>query len=773
MEALLARYGYLILFPGIVVEGEAFLLAGAFMAHRGVFDLPVVIAVAVAATMFSDQVYYRAARARGRTWLERRKGTRAKYAKWIDLTARRGVWLMLASRWTFGLRMVIPAACGAVGMRPVVFTAVDFAAVLIWALALGLAGYYSGAAVERHMNQIQHVGMWVLAAIVLSVAAVFGARRMQREGRVRELGWNDLHAMVPFIIGMIGVFDIFSALWPRRAAAMASFAEWVPLDVSSSNRLVMLFAGLALLQVTRNLARRKELAWWVATLALALAVASQAFGPHFDPQHTIVAGLLLLYMLIFRRRFSAQSDPATLRWTLAMAPVLALAIVAYGYIGFAVLDEHFRWPPGATPPGMDHVAKLVRLREAVRGGILITQPHARPLDVPAARFLASLQVAGWVARLYVLVLLLRPVILRDRREAPPEDVDRIRRTLARRPLSAFALRPDKHHLLVAEGRGLVAYVVRNAVAVACGGPLCAAEDLAASVKDFREHCQRHGWTPCFYAVPGEDLPAYAGAGLKGLKIGDEGMVDLSGRGMSNGPVGAVLDEPAGTYGPSPDRDGRHDGDGLHVWRYDRDPEAPDAVMDEQVVEVSDEWLAERKIGELHFTFGSLDLDELGRGPVFVCGRPRHLDALCTWLPYAAGEGMALELLRCRTAAPPEARKLLLTKSLDALAVTGVREASLGLLPVAATNGGRGPAGPFAVAERLGSIYQYDDLLAVKDLFAARWEPRHLVYPGDASLPRIAVAVVDAHTTLHERSPLPRLIAAARALRHRAVRLKND
>ena len=46
------------------------------------------------------------------------------------------------------------------------------------------------------------------------------------------------------------------------------------------------------------------------------------------------------------------------------------------------------------------------------------------------------------------------------------------------------------------------------------------------MKDFLEHCHRHGWTPCFYAVPGEDVPAYAAAGLKGLKIGDEGMVNM-------------------------------------------------------------------------------------------------------------------------------------------------------------------------------------------------------------------------------------------------------
>ena len=225
---------------------------------------------------------------RGRAWLERRKGSRAKYAKWIDLTARRGVWLLLASRWTFGLRIVIPAACGAVGMSPAVFTIVDFIAVLIWALTLGLAGYYGGAAIERHMKDIQHVGIWVLLAVVLCVAAVIGARRVQRQARVRELNVNDLHAIVPFVIGMIGAFNIFTALWPRRAAAIETLARWVPLDMPEGNRLVMLFAGLALLQVTRNLARRKELAWWVATAALAVSLASQ-IGPHFELQHSIVA----------------------------------------------------------------------------------------------------------------------------------------------------------------------------------------------------------------------------------------------------------------------------------------------------------------------------------------------------------------------------------------------------------------------------------------------------------------------------------------------------
>ena len=129
-----------------------------------------------------------------------------------------------------------------------------------------------------------------------------------------------------------------------------------------------------------------------------------------------------------------------------------------------------------------------------------------------------------------LVQVLAAQVVADYR-APAEDVERIRRRHAVRPLSAFALRPDKHHLLVAERRGLVAYAVRNAVAVACDGPLCAPEDRPQAIRDFLDHGTRHGWWPSFYGVPGAELADYAAAGLKSLRIGDEGMLDPRALGM--------------------------------------------------------------------------------------------------------------------------------------------------------------------------------------------------------------------------------------------------
>src|SRR5438093_2627432 len=140
-------------------------------------------------------------------------------------------------------------------------------------------------------------------------------------------------------------------------------------------------------------------------------------------------------------------------------PLLLLMVFLYGITGFAATSNQFRWARNATP-----------LREAVRSGILIVRPDVEPRTRYARLFLSSLQVAGWLARLYILILVLRPFITRDRLEAPKDDVERIFRRSGNQSVSAFAIQRDKHHLLVANGEGLVAYAAKGSVAFACGHP---------------------------------------------------------------------------------------------------------------------------------------------------------------------------------------------------------------------------------------------------------------------------------------------------------------
>ena len=101
MELLLLKYGYLLLFTGVIFEGEAVLIAGSFLASRGYFNLSTVALVALAANTMSAQFYYTAARVRGRRWFESRFPEKSIYRKIIDWVGRRDNWLLVMSRFLF------------------------------------------------------------------------------------------------------------------------------------------------------------------------------------------------------------------------------------------------------------------------------------------------------------------------------------------------------------------------------------------------------------------------------------------------------------------------------------------------------------------------------------------------------------------------------------------------------------------------------------------------------------------------------------------------
>ncbi len=286
MESLLVKYGYALLFAGVALEGEAVLLAAALLAQRGLFRLPVVIAIAVVANAFADQVYFQLARQRGRVWLDRRFGQHPRYQRLIDLVGRRGFLLLVVSRFAYGLRIAIPAACGALGMRVLAFTFVDLLAGVLWAVPMGLLGYFAGGALEPLLEGVRRYEEGIALVLVVGVAAWLGLRHVRRAVRWRELRATDLlallHALVPFVIGLMGALNLLSAIWPREPAVVREMEQWLPLEVMQGSRTLMLFAGVALLQVTRNISRRKS-ARLVGGRRRALGVAAPARGQGLRP----------------------------------------------------------------------------------------------------------------------------------------------------------------------------------------------------------------------------------------------------------------------------------------------------------------------------------------------------------------------------------------------------------------------------------------------------------------------------------------------------------
>ena len=696
------------------------------------------IVIAIAANTFADQFYFRLARQRGRAWVEKRFGQNKHFQPLMERMGRHAFPLLVVSRFAYGLRIAIPAACGVVGMGAATFTLVDLLAGALWAIPVGLLGYTAGGELAPVLASVHRYEVAIAVVLVGAVAAWLALRHARRVVRWRELGFADaaalFHALVPFVVGLMGVLNVLSAIWPREPAVVRELEQWLPLAVMQRSRAFMLLAGVALLQVTRNLSRRKALAWWVAVVALTVSIFSHA-GRAFDLHHSMVAALVLAYLLVYRRRFQARSDPASLRRALLMAPVLAALVWAFGVIGLADLRDQYRWDEGNTPA-----------IEAVRTGLLTVDPGVDPLTDHAARFLGALQLTSWAARLYVLVLVLQPVVLRRRQEAPAADVARLAAAYGRCSLSAFATQEDKHHLLAADGRALAAFVIRGRVAFAVGDPLCSPEDTERAARDFVEHSRRNGWMPCFYEASEASLAAYRRIGLSTLKMAEEALVDLPGWSLAGGKRAALRSMVHKVKRM-----------GLEVRRYDR-AAAADAAIDEQLEEISEEWLAEKRLGEMSFTVSRFSLEALDGVFVFLCtDADGRVVAFTSWRPYAGGRAAVLDLMRKRRDAPSGTMDILVSRALEELRDLGLAEASLANAPLAnvGTPHGGLEKGVALLFENLNAVYGYKNLFQFKKKFAPRWEGRYLVYPGAPALPSVAVALTQLHGGFDWRALVPR------------------
>jgi membrane protein DedA with SNARE-associated domain len=170
----LLRYGYVVLFFAAAIEGDASLLTATFLAHRGYFSLPAVIATAAVATCCANQTYYWLGRRHARSALDRLRTHRL--FGWLRQTlARHSLLLLFVSRFLYGFRIAIPLGCGATGMSPAVFAGIDLMGASLWSMVIGMAGWAIGHGLEvlagdirRHEGAIA-IGLLVVTFVVLAI----------------------------------------------------------------------------------------------------------------------------------------------------------------------------------------------------------------------------------------------------------------------------------------------------------------------------------------------------------------------------------------------------------------------------------------------------------------------------------------------------------------------------------------------------------------------------------------------------------------------------
>jgi lysyl-tRNA synthetase class 2 len=287
--------------------------------------------------------------------------------------------------------------------------------------------------------------------------------------------------MLAWAAAAVGLIGIASALTPEMANRLDLVRGVLPPGVPAAARILTLSFGLALIWLSRSLARRRRRAWQLAVvLVCASAVAHMAKGLDFE--ESVSSLVLLVALWRYRRAFDVPGEPGGARpFAVALVTVAAAVAIPLG------LELH-----GTEVPGrLDDTLTAVGLLAAFAALYL----WLRPVSQVVAQTVAERRVA------------------RD-----------IVEEFGRDSLSFFALRRDKNLFFSATRRAFLAYRVVNGTAIVSGDPVGDACEFDALLAEFRRVARASGWRFAVVGAAAESLPSYAALGMRAIPLGDEAVL---------------------------------------------------------------------------------------------------------------------------------------------------------------------------------------------------------------------------------------------------------
>ncbi|MFO0829226.1 MAG: DedA family protein [Phycisphaerales bacterium] len=193
-QSLIEQYGYVALFGGTFLEGESFIVAAGFAAHRGYLSLPIVCAVATLGSFSGDQFWYYLGRRHGAAMIAKRPDWDRHAARVRPWVGRHRNLVIVGSRFAYGFRVVTPVLLGSLGVPPGAFALWNAVGSLIWAVTFGVLGYFFGQAVQFALKEAERYEVPILGAI-LALGATFVLVHVIRSRRAaaRDAAARDEH----------------------------------------------------------------------------------------------------------------------------------------------------------------------------------------------------------------------------------------------------------------------------------------------------------------------------------------------------------------------------------------------------------------------------------------------------------------------------------------------------------------------------------------------------------------------------------------------------
>lgn len=528
------------------------------------------------------------------------------------------------------------------------------------------------------------------------------------------------------LTALVGVVNLLSSVTPNLYGRNHFLKQFLPFEIRAGGHVFAALIGFILLTLATNLLRRKRIAWVITVTLLVLSIISHIFKG-LDYEESLLSGVLLIQLIAMRHVFTARSDRPSIARGVRVLMGALLFTLAYGTIGFYLLDgkftENFNWSEAI-------IQTLAMFFTEDNWGL---QPKSRFGDF----FANSIYIIAACTFAYALFSILQPVFLRSK--AAPEERQKAKEIIENygcSSLASFALLSDKSYYFSPSGRSVIAYVPKGRGAIALGDPIGPSDEREEVLVGFKVFCERNDWYPAFYQTLPNDIDLYKSVGFRVIQIGEEGIVDLKAF-TTQGKAGKNLRTAINRMSKM----------GYEVKFYQ--PPISDELI-RQLKPISDEWLQTVQGSEKQFSLGWFDEEYLRRGEIaLVESSEGEITAFTNIVPEYQLNEVTNDLMRHRKSIENGTMDFLFISMFQHYKERGYDSFNIGLIALAGVGeslqgktGRRDKVFKY-LYDHLQRFYNFQGLRAYKDKFQPRWEPRYLVYPSVTALPDVVVALVRA------------------------------
>lgn len=173
LKESLENYGYFFLFFWTFLEGEAGLILAGYYAFEGTLALPGVMATALAGSFLGDQFYFYLGRWKGRRIMGMFASMERKLQRALVLMEKYGSFVAFISRYTYGLRIVLPIILGMTNLSKKKFLILNLISASIWAIVFSLAGYLFGKSASLLIDDLDRYEPYILLCLLLLIGSMW------------------------------------------------------------------------------------------------------------------------------------------------------------------------------------------------------------------------------------------------------------------------------------------------------------------------------------------------------------------------------------------------------------------------------------------------------------------------------------------------------------------------------------------------------------------------------------------------------------------------